>query len=586
MYTYSIKLWESFFSMPSSPSGQDQRGVDALIQGSQQKVKKMSLLSDRQVKLWKVMLAGLFVAGFVAAIAFAVGTKVGRETIPQQKSEAAGLPVTVELLASPAEIQAGQSTTLSWSSVSAFKCKASGGWSGEKPTNGFETVTPGQSTTYSIICRGVKGTEASSGSVGSSSTVVTVVNNLPPSIPVVSVCPWNGAGTKTASGKCADQVLGKGCSLEVYAFDAAQKSAKIQCAGGAMPCTDWTKCVSPVQPDGLTYLAYTVHDAGGFLRWNNAPTHSSLAVFFRGGGGNGFIDEWTDYPNDATDLPGLVKDRGMRIVGVSWAAIGDSMEYGGNDPARWIRADSSATTFAKLAERPNTLILWIDDNLNPGKSPLALLGSSGGSQEVTLALSEPDIASRVSYAALVSMAPLTDLYHNCTHSTPSGTYVDPATGSLTSKPNDAAATIVNASGNPVPAGLPDSVWQVKGTQPGCLNKFNGQPASSVLSLTRDSSVADILQDKLNQGHAGFTGVAHFIVNNGKSTGGYNDDTIGVTWSAGNTMSHPFFKGATKLWYQCKELEHGGSLANPSNTKPVPNKCFDQIYSAMVNALGI
>ncbi len=64
--------------MPTS--NQDQRGVDALIQGSQQKVKRMSLLSDRQVKLWKVMLVALFFAGAGASGGLLIKSNLQQDT--------------------------------------------------------------------------------------------------------------------------------------------------------------------------------------------------------------------------------------------------------------------------------------------------------------------------------------------------------------------------------------------------------------------------------------------------------------------------------------------------------------------------
>lgn len=65
----------------NNPSpNQDQRGVDALIQGSQQKVKKMSLLSDRQVKLWKVMLVAIFFAGAGASGGLLIKSNLQQDT--------------------------------------------------------------------------------------------------------------------------------------------------------------------------------------------------------------------------------------------------------------------------------------------------------------------------------------------------------------------------------------------------------------------------------------------------------------------------------------------------------------------------
>jgi hypothetical protein len=60
---------------------------------------------------------------------------------------------TVTLNANPASITSGQQSTLIWSSTNATYCYGSGGgWYGTKSTSGGETVTPYQTTTYTITC--------------------------------------------------------------------------------------------------------------------------------------------------------------------------------------------------------------------------------------------------------------------------------------------------------------------------------------------------------------------------------------------------------------------------------------------------
>lgn len=59
----------------------------------------------------------------------------------------------VTLSASPANVVAGGSTTLSWSSTDATSCTASGAWSGPREPNGSEIVGPLNSdTTYQLTC--------------------------------------------------------------------------------------------------------------------------------------------------------------------------------------------------------------------------------------------------------------------------------------------------------------------------------------------------------------------------------------------------------------------------------------------------
>lgn len=80
---------------------------------------------------------------------------------------------TVTFTANPGSINAGQSSTLTWSSTDATGCTASGGWSGGKGTGGNQNVTPSNTTSYTLTCTG------SGGSATASATVtVTPVGGL------------------------------------------------------------------------------------------------------------------------------------------------------------------------------------------------------------------------------------------------------------------------------------------------------------------------------------------------------------------------------------------------------------------------
>jgi RHS repeat-associated protein len=80
-------------------------------------------------------------------------------------------PPLVTLSASPGTIFGGSSTTLSWSTVNASACSVEPSI-GAVPMSGSSSVSPANSTTYSIICSG-------SGGTATASTMVTV-NYLPP----------------------------------------------------------------------------------------------------------------------------------------------------------------------------------------------------------------------------------------------------------------------------------------------------------------------------------------------------------------------------------------------------------------------
>lgn len=76
----------------------------------------------------------------------------------------------------------GQST-LSWSSLNANSCTASGAWSGAKALNGEEIVTPGVTSSYTLTCSGAAGSV--------NQTVTVTVDTQAPTAAITS--PVNGA---------------------------------------------------------------------------------------------------------------------------------------------------------------------------------------------------------------------------------------------------------------------------------------------------------------------------------------------------------------------------------------------------------
>ncbi len=81
-------------------------------------------------------------------------------------------------------IALGSSTTLTWSSIYATGCTASGGWSGAQAANGSATLTPTAvgTATYTLTCTNASGTSAA----GSASLTVTS-GAAPPAAPTLSL---------------------------------------------------------------------------------------------------------------------------------------------------------------------------------------------------------------------------------------------------------------------------------------------------------------------------------------------------------------------------------------------------------------
>ena len=86
-------------------------------------------------------------------------------------------PPTLALSASPTTVNAGQSSTLTWSSTNATACSASGAWSGSEPTSGsISTGALNQSSTYSLTCTGSSGSATASATVTVNTAVVPTVS--------------------------------------------------------------------------------------------------------------------------------------------------------------------------------------------------------------------------------------------------------------------------------------------------------------------------------------------------------------------------------------------------------------------------
>jgi hypothetical protein len=65
---------------------------------------------------------------------------------------------TVDLTAAPQAVAVGGSATLTWNSMNATSCTASGGWAGAQPTSGTQvTGTLTMSTAYALTCTGAGG---------------------------------------------------------------------------------------------------------------------------------------------------------------------------------------------------------------------------------------------------------------------------------------------------------------------------------------------------------------------------------------------------------------------------------------------
>ncbi len=102
----------------------------------------------------------------------------GKKKIPTPPAP----PVNATLSASPDTIQAGQSTTLTWTTQSATSASIDQGI-GKVDVNGSKTVSPAGSTTYTLTA-----TDAA-GKTATATATVTVATPTPTPVPVVAATP-------------------------------------------------------------------------------------------------------------------------------------------------------------------------------------------------------------------------------------------------------------------------------------------------------------------------------------------------------------------------------------------------------------
>ena len=105
------------------------------------------------------------------------------------------LPPVVTLTATPALLNPGTASTLSWTIAGATSCTATGGWSGAKTaSNGThsQSVTPAVTTTYDLSCTGPSGTTNDSVTVTLPTGNITATSCIIPAdgISCTSVINW------------------------------------------------------------------------------------------------------------------------------------------------------------------------------------------------------------------------------------------------------------------------------------------------------------------------------------------------------------------------------------------------------------
>jgi len=145
----------------------------------------------------------------------------------------------VTLSSSPTSITSGNSSTLTWSTTGTSPaCTASGGWSGSKNASGTQTVSPNNTTSYSLSCTNSAGSDSKTATVTVTSSVVAPVVTLNVSPSSItngnsSTLTWSVTGTSPTCAATGGWSGSKGTSGSASVSPGTTTSYTLTCTNSA-----------------------------------------------------------------------------------------------------------------------------------------------------------------------------------------------------------------------------------------------------------------------------------------------------------------------------------------------------------------
>jgi hypothetical protein len=182
-------------------------------------------------------------------------------------------PAAPTLTISAASIAAGESATISWSSLTATSCTASGSWSGPLPTTGSQVLTPADvgSNTYSLACSNAIGTSSAASvtlavtappvppaptlTLGTTSIAVGNSTTITWSSPTATSCAASGSWTGSLASSGTQTITPTAAGTETFTLTCTN-------AGGTSPPSTATLTVTAAASTGPG--ASTGHGGGAF----------------------------------------------------------------------------------------------------------------------------------------------------------------------------------------------------------------------------------------------------------------------------------------------------------------------------------
>jgi len=187
----------------------------------------------------------------------------------------------VTLSAALSSVPAGQSTTLTWSSINTTSCTASGAWTGTKTTAGSATVVVNATGTYTLTCTGAGGSASQAVTISAIPLPTVTITATPSTIAVgqSSTLTWSSTNATacTTSGGWAGITATSGSF--VVAPISGILTYNITCTGlGGSASQSATVTVLPVPTLSLSASASSVAVGQGVtLTWSSTNATACTA---------------------------------------------------------------------------------------------------------------------------------------------------------------------------------------------------------------------------------------------------------------------------------------------------------------------
>ena len=340
------------------------------------------------------------------------GSTIGATTVNVDQPS----PPSVSLSAASTTIDAGGSTTLTWSTSNAVSCSASGAWTGSRDLNGSEsTGALASDSTFTLTCTGTGGS--------ASDTVTITTRSAPPELSftaAASSVPSGSATTLTWSAQNADSCVASGSwtgsratsgSVSTGALS-SDATFTLSCTGEGGSVSDSVTVTVQAVPPELTFSSADSSVASGSattLTWSAQNADSCVASgswtgsrATSGSVSTGALSSDATFTLSCTGEGGSVSDS----VTVTVQAVPPELTFASADSSV---ASGSATTLTWSAQNADSCVAsgsWTGSRATSGSVSTGALSSDAA---YTLTCSGPggNVSETVSITVVAAPPSLT-----------------------------------------------------------------------------------------------------------------------------------------------------------------------------------